>query len=59
VTFQTVSLKLSEKGVEQRSDREFGRHTYHEMGRKRTLRRSQGYAASASEPFRTVSLETV
>ncbi len=28
------ALKLSEKGCEQRSDREFGRYTENEMGQK-------------------------
>jgi hypothetical protein len=48
------TLKLSEKGVEQRSDREFGRHTYHEMGQKGTLRRSRvSVEAAPGSPIET------
>src|SRR5215213_1920996 len=47
--------KLSEKGFEQRSKHEFGRYTDHEMGQKEPFGSLWGYAASASETFRTVS----
>ncbi len=50
-----VVEKPSEKGYEQRSEREFGRYTKGEMDRKPLLCGPQGYAAGASEAFRTVS----
>jgi hypothetical protein len=35
---RTHLLRLSEKGYEQRSNREFGRHAGHEIGQKGLLR---------------------
>src|SRR5215208_4041836 len=55
--FQTVSVRLSEKGCGRRSEREFGRYTKARMGRKapfwwpvRLL------IAGTSETFQTVSV---
>ena len=48
-------LRLSEKGYEQHSDRGFGWYTEGEMYEKSLIGGPQGYAASASKAFRTVS----
>jgi len=47
--------KLSEKVYERRSERGFGRYTKHKTGQRGAFVVPLGYAAGASDPFRTVS----
>jgi hypothetical protein len=47
--------KLSEKGYKQGSDRKFGWYTEGKKDRKALFGSQQGYAASVSGTFRTVS----
>ena len=52
-------MKLSEKGFEQRSEREFSLYTEHEKGQTVSFRPPVVLAAGPYETFRTVSFSEI